>query len=47
MLGYIKQLKTTTAQKKGLKKGNQARFYHRQLLAILDSPISWIFYINQ
>ena len=39
MLGYIKQLKTTTAQRKGLKQGDPARFYHRQLSAILDSLI--------
>ena len=29
MLGYIKQLKTTTAKKKGLKKGDPVRFFHK------------------
>ena len=39
MLGYIKQLKTTSAQKKGLKKGDSQRFYHKQLTTILNSLV--------
>ena len=39
MLGYIKQLKTTSAQKKGLKKGDTQRFYHKQLTTILNSLV--------
>ena len=37
MLGYIKHLKTTSAQKKTLKKGDTMRMYHKQLSAILAS----------
>ena len=37
MLGYIKQLKTTSAQKKILKQGDTMRMYHKQLSAILTS----------
>jgi len=39
MLGYVKHLKTTTAQKQKMKKGDTMRMYHRQLSAILDSLI--------
>ena len=37
MLGYIKHLKTTSAQKKTLKKGDTMQMYHKQLSAILAS----------
>ena len=37
MLGYVKHLKTTSAQRKKLKKGETMRMYHRQLSAILSS----------
>ena len=37
MLGYIKHLKTTSAQKKTLKKGDTMQMYHQQLSAILAS----------
>ena len=40
MLGYVKHLKTTTAQKKALKKGDTAKMYHAQLSAILASLAS-------
>ena len=39
MLGYIKQLKNTSAQKRGLKKGDPVRFYHKQLTPILKSLV--------
>ena len=35
MLGYIKHLKTTSAQKRTLKKGDTMRMYHKQLSAVL------------
>ena len=37
MLGYIKHLKTTSAQKKTLKKRDTMRMYHKQLSAVLAS----------
>ena len=37
MLGYIKHLKTTSAQKKTLKKRDTMQMYHKQLSAILAS----------
>ena len=40
MLGYVKHLKTTMAQKKALKKGDTAKMYHAQLSAILASLAS-------
>ena len=39
MLGYVKHLKTTSAQKQKMKKGDTMRMYHRQLSVILDSLI--------
>ena len=37
MLGYVKNLKTTSAQKKLYKKGDTIRMYHKQLISILVS----------
>ena len=39
MLGYVKHFKTTSAQKKTLRKGNTAKMYHKQLSIILSSLI--------
>ena len=40
MLGYIKHLKSSSAQNKKLKKGDTHKMYHKQLSAMLESLIN-------